>query len=350
MKPELLIAGCGYVGKELIRHELDAGRRVIGVSRSAFDAEVGEVGTQCTGHCGAPENSMRDTDQVAANKLGASFQSIQADFVDRSSLPQELPWQPQVSVFLVSPGLRKGGDGEDYLRALNHWNEWCSALGIRHKIMASSIGVYEHQDGSWVNEKSLLVAESERAQRLLEAEWLFMLHTEMQREAGAVLRIGGIYGPGRHRFLENLSGGEENRDYLNLIWVEDLVSAIEVCAERMVLADNPLSGVFNVTDGSPETKDRIAAFIRGLQVSTSKLAGLSGQSESESDSEAAPSHKKDHLPAAVTSPRSPRSHANRRVSNELFRKTFGWEPQVLNYQIGYQKIKDLGGNSTSQVQ
>lgn len=300
MNPELLIAGCGYVGSALAQRELESGRRVIAMSRSPLEFPW------MAGYPG-------------------QWTSLVCDFTDLEAFPKELPWLPQMGVFLVSPALRQGGDGEAYLRALHQWNEWCSRIGIRHKIMASSIGVYEQQDGSWVTEKNLLEANSPRAQRLLEAERLFLQHTEAAGETGVVLRIGGIYGPGRHRFLSGLSEETESKDYLNLIWSEDLVAAIQACAvgilkvelEGDTAAPTTLSGVYNVTDGAPAPRKQIVDFVR-------KLSPPSQDTE-----------------VPIRPSRTPRGNTNRRIDPGHFQNTFGWQPSVKNYQEGYQKLKEI---------
>lgn len=125
-----------------------------------------------------------------------------------------------------------------------------------------------------------------------------------------VLRIGGIYGPGRHRFLHSFTEGEENPSYLNLIYRDDLVTAIQACAQGIAGREPGLGGAYNVTDGSPVRKDEIAHYLNRL---AERNAGL------------APS-------------RPSRGQANRRVSTELFRRTFHWTPEVGNYREGYQLL------------
>ena len=76
-----------------------------------------------------------------------------------------------------------------------------------------------------------------------------------------ILRLGGIYGPGRDpadRF-KNLAGRKRSDGgrYLNMIHRRDAVSAM------IALLDRPHGGVLNLTDDQPTTRsqyyDRLAA-------------------------------------------------------------------------------------------
>ena len=72
-----------------------------------------------------------------------------------------------------------------------------------------------------------------------------------------VLRIAGIYGPGRNP-VEWIRTGRVNRSrkYVNLIHVEDLVSS---CVAALMHADP--GGIYNVSDGNPRTWVEICTMV-----------------------------------------------------------------------------------------
>jgi len=78
----------------------------------------------------------------------------------------------------------------------------------------------------------------------------------LRRRCGAiVLRVAGIYGPGRNP-IEWIRTGRVNptRKYVNLIHVEDLAAICLVALERGVPGE-----IYNVSDGTPRTWQEICA-------------------------------------------------------------------------------------------
>ena len=74
-------------------------------------------------------------------------------------------------------------------------------------VYTSSTSVYSQGGGVQVDETVPATGASERAQLLLDAE------ARLKSNAGAcarwfVLRLAGIYGPGRHHLLEQVRAGE----------------------------------------------------------------------------------------------------------------------------------------------
>jgi nucleoside-diphosphate-sugar epimerase len=113
----------------------------------------------------------------------------------------------------------------------------------------STIGVYGNRDGNWVDESAELEPVSERSRErvIAERQWLD-LGTQMDIPA-AVLRLSGIYGPGRNAFV-NLDNGTARRlikqgQIFNRIRVEDIGRFTAFLIER------GQGGVYNVTDAEP---------------------------------------------------------------------------------------------------
>lgn len=126
----------------------------------------------------------------------------------------------------------------------------------------STVGVYGDRQGAWVDEDSECRPVSQRSVERLRAEkeWL-----EVGKQLGvpvAVLRLSGIYGPGRNAFV-NLENGTARRivkpgQIFNRIHVEDIGGALAL------LAANEIGGVFNVTDDLPSPPQDVVAYAARL--------------------------------------------------------------------------------------
>ena len=120
---------------------------------------------------------------------------------------------------------------------------------VKQLIYLSSYSVYGNRDGEWVDESSPVAPIGPRGEVLHEAEQI-LLQAESQRVC--VLRLGGIYGPGREliRSFGALAGqtlpGKGDR-FINWIHLDDIVWAIEFA--RL----NQLQGIYNLVDDSKLT-------------------------------------------------------------------------------------------------
>jgi hypothetical protein len=120
---------------------------------------------------------------------------------------------------------------------------------LRTIVYLSTVGVYGNYDGACVNEESECHPREERNRQRVTAErdW---------RDLGirigvpvAILRLAGIYGPGRNA-LENVRQGTAKRiakpgQVFNRIHVVDIAQAIEAAFERRS------NGIFNIADDEP---------------------------------------------------------------------------------------------------
>ena len=126
----------------------------------------------------------------------------------------------------------------------------------------STVGVYGNHDGARVDEESECRPVSRRAVARVETEqgWL-----AAGREASvpvAILRLAGIYGPGRNA-LVNLERGTARRivkpgQLFNRIHVADIAGALDYLARRET------GGVFNVCDDEPGPPQDVVAFAASL--------------------------------------------------------------------------------------
>jgi nucleoside-diphosphate-sugar epimerase len=226
-----LIFGCGYLGHRVAQRWRHRGDVVYAVTRSEARA-----------------------DQLSDEGL----QPIVADV----TRPGTLSGLPACDTVLFAVGFdRTTGDAirDVYVDGLRHVLD---ALpdGTGHFVYISSTGVYGQNDGRWVDEDSSCHPQREGGRACLAAEQLLGQHP--RGDSATILRLAGIYGPGRVPRLRDLRDGRPIQSpaegYLNLIYVEDAVTAVDAAAGR----EGPLE-VFNVSDGRPvirrEYFDHIAA-------------------------------------------------------------------------------------------
>lgn len=133
-----------------------------------------------------------------------------------------------------------------------------SAPNLTHIVYLSTIGVYGDHGGAWIDESAppKPVSGRNRARVVAEDEWL-ALATPQRRVF--VLRLAGIYGPGRNQ-IEKLREGTARRivkdgQVFNRIHVEDISRTIDAC----LTTDLP-GGVFNVTDDEPAPPQDVVTF------------------------------------------------------------------------------------------
>jgi nucleoside-diphosphate-sugar epimerase len=132
-------------------------------------------------------------------------------------------------------------------------------------LYVSTTGVYGDTGGATVTEESAVAPSNDRARRRVAAEAVAQAWCAARGVRCVVLRVPGIYGPGRLP-LDRLRRGEpvlrpEDAGPGNRIHVDDLVSACVAAIER------PVRGAFNVTDGNPASTTE---FVQR----TAALAGL----------------------------------------------------------------------------
>lgn len=127
--------------------------------------------------------------------------------------------------------------------------EWAAYL--------STVGVYGDHGGAWVTEETSLEPVSARSVERVAAEKAWLAFGRDRNIPVAVLRLAGIYGPGRNAFC-NLDAGTARRlikpnQVFNRIRVEDIADAARFLAEKST------GGVFNVTDNEPAPPQDVVA-------------------------------------------------------------------------------------------
>jgi len=133
------------------------------------------------------------------------------------------------------------------------------AAGRRKIVYLSTIGVYGDHGGGWVDESTPPQATLDRARLRVAAEQAW---TDVAHGNAAILRLAGIYGPGRNA-LATLRAGTARRiikpgQVFNRIHVEDIASAI------MAAIGHGSGGTWNVCDDEPAPPQDVIAYAAKL--------------------------------------------------------------------------------------
>jgi len=134
-----------------------------------------------------------------------------------------------------------------------------AAGGDRKIVYLSTIGVYGDHAGGWVDESTPPKADLNRTRMRVAAEQAW---TDTTGGDAAILRLAGIYGPGRNA-LVTLRAGTARRiikpgQVFNRIHVDDIASAI------MAAIHHPSGGTWNVCDDEPAPPQEVIAYAAKL--------------------------------------------------------------------------------------
>ncbi|HEV2159128.1 SDR family oxidoreductase [Bradyrhizobium sp.] len=133
------------------------------------------------------------------------------------------------------------------------------ATGRRKVVYLSTIGVYGDHAGRWVDETTPPQAMFERTRQRIAAEQAW---ADTARGDVAILRLAGIYGPGRNA-LVTLRAGTARRivkpgQVFNRIHADDIASAI------MAAVNHHGGGIWNVCDDEPTPPQDVIAYAAEL--------------------------------------------------------------------------------------
>lgn len=156
-------------------------------------------------------------------------------------------------VLLIS--IPPGSAGDPALAAFGN----VLAAGRRKVVYLSTIGVYGDHGGGWVDESTPPQAALARTQMRIAAEQAW---TNATGGDAAILRLAGIYGPGRNA-LATLRAGTARRiikpgQVFNRIHVDDIASAI------MAAVRHRGGGTWNVCDDEPAPPQDVIAYAAQL--------------------------------------------------------------------------------------
>ena len=271
--PRLLIAGCGYLGQAVADLFVDENWEVEGWTMS-------------------PES---------AQQLSAKPYPVRA--VDIS---QEKQLRAQKGDFetVIHCASTRGGDIDLYRRVyLNGARNLRTRFAASTILFTSSTSVYAQNGGDWVTEGSPAEPKHETGKILWKAEELVLANR------GIVIRLAGIYGPGRSALLRKfLNGGAildpENDRFVNQIHRDDAAAAIALLLKR----EESIGEVYNVVDNQPIPQSEC---YRWLATKLNRASPPTGRSTS----------------------KRKRGQSNKRVSNAKL-QAIGWTPVYPTFADG----------------
>lgn len=252
----------------------------------------------------------------------ARLKAVTAD-IATDAWHAEAPAEADLVVNCVSGG---GGNPEDYRRAyvdgMLSIGKWARVGQPGTFIYTSSTGVYPQTAGETVTEADAATpgTASPRQQILLEAEQLARGLAARRR---IVLRLAGLYGPGRHYLLDRLAAGEtvfpgSGNFYLNLIHRDDVVSALFSVFHAQLREGEH---TFNAADGHAATKADIAAFLANRLKRPPPVFDPAKQSD----------RARRRLGPGKTPP-------HRLIDASALRRATGWRPAFPSFEHGYAPI------------
>ena len=217
--PAVFIVGCGYIGCRVAALEQQAGNSVAALARSASS-----------------------TSRLQSRGIDV----LEGDLDKPASLESLKTSAPRVLYYLAPPP----GSGNDDPR-LRNWLRARQPLPRRFVYISTS-GVYGDCGGAWIDEDWPLNPRSERGKRRLDAENQLRAWSLDQGVDLIILRVPGIYGPGRLP-VERVRQGvpvliEADAPWSNRIHADDLAAACFAAARR-----GRSGQVYNISDGYPTT-------------------------------------------------------------------------------------------------
>lgn len=277
-----LVFGCGYLGLRVARRWLAAGHVVYAVTRSSERARAWRA---------------------------EGLQAIVADV----NQGQTLKNLPATDTVLYAVG-HEATPGQQNQHAAGLQNVVDALPPFQRFVYISSTGVYGDRQGAWVDEETPCQPLRPSGMACLAAEEL-LAKSDAGRRA-IILRLAGLYGPGRIPRQNQLLAGEPlaapQHGFLNLIHVEDAAEAV-LAAEKV---EAVLPRVYLIADGSPVVRGEYYA----------EWARIIG---------APPPQFRD---AGQATPAAARAAADKRISNARMLAELNFPLRFASYREGLRAI------------
>ena len=209
-------------------------------------------------------------------------------------------------------------DGDPTLRRFS--GDLRASQRLRGVIYLSTIGVYGDADGAWIDETAVRATKSERGLQRIRAEdeWLRVRAESSWRLA--ILRLAGIYGPGRN-VIEKLRQGDARRivkpgQVFNRAHVDDIGQVVD---RLLGLDAGEAAEAWNVADDEPAPPQDVIAY-------AANLIGM-------------PVPAEEPFESASLSPMTRSFYGdNKRVSNAKAKARLGFAPLYPTFREGLQAI------------
>ena len=233
----VVIGGCGYLGKKVLQ-AIVKGKQI------------------------AAKNiiSLVKTEQSQQHCLAQGVECFRLDFDQSGWILPDIIKTPQTLVYYFIAPPRQGKidtRAQQFIARLKKNSLVDSLKKSVEKtavkiVLISTTGVYGNCHGQWVDENYPVNPQIDRAFRRVDAEQQFQLYCQSNDIPLVILRVSGIYGPGKLP-LKRIRAGtpivrQQDSPYSNRIHSDDLV---EICLQAGF--SETISGVFNCADGHPTT-------------------------------------------------------------------------------------------------
>jgi nucleoside-diphosphate-sugar epimerase len=282
MQANILIVGCGDLGREVARLLVNDGMHITGVRRS--------------------DQAMQ------------GCELFQADVTQPETLNTLAETNPNILIYCVAADTYSD---ESYK---NHYVDGLSNIlqalklskTLRHVFFVSSTGVYGQEVDEVLDETSLSIPKGFSGERMLQAEALLNDPSLVSAHVNTtILRFSGIYGPSRTRMLK-LAAEPENwpasNAWTNRIHRDDGAAFIRFLIHQ-VLNAQAVDQIYLVTDNLPAAQYDVLLWIAGK------------------------------LGKDVSAIEVPIVQGNKRLNNQRMLNS-GYQLIYPDYQSGYQSLID----------
>lgn len=267
--PLLVVAGFGDLGARVAARCIAAGTQVLAVRRRAVEA--------------AP-----------------ALRGLRADLASGEGLSR-LPREAEALLVCLAPDVRdEAAYRALYLDGLRRLLDRVEAPRL---LFVSSTAVYAQDAGEWVDEESAAAPIAFNGRILLAAEIVARAHP-----GGGVLRLSGLYGPGRDALLRRARDGRASaRRWSNRIHIDDAAAAASLL---LATPAGRAASTWLGSDDAPALECDVQAWMRARE-------GLPAL-------------------AAHDGPETGRRIANARL------RALGWAPAFPDFRAGYAALATAG--------
>ena len=285
----LVIFGCGYIGSALAEAAVAAGARVEALTRN-------------------PEK--------AAALRARGLAHVAVDDLASADWHAQIPGGADFAVNCVSSG---GDYRRSYVDGMKSILAWAAAgrAPVGTLVYTSSTAVYPQGGGAVVDESAPAEGSTPNGRIIRESEVLLQNAPPAACRRWFILRLAGIYGPGRHHLLDQLRAGATelpgaDAHRLNLAYREDIVAALLAC---LAAPDSVRNEIFNVADDAPAKRAEVVRWLaERLGRATPSFNGVAGAR------------------------RGGEPMPDRIIANAKIRRRLGWQPRYPDYRAGFAKL------------
>jgi len=233
--PTLVCLGLGYCAQHYVAEFGQRFDRIVGTTRS-----INDVAALAARRFGDRAVEMHVFDgKTSGGDLRAAIAAAEAVLI---SAPPTDGVDPVLAVLT-----------DDILRA----------AAPRSIVFLSTLGVYANSNGAWIDESMAVVPDLARrgsARRNAEMAWQAL--GKRRNVPIAILRLGGIYGPGQNAMIRLLRGDAHRvakpGHVSNRVHVFDVAQATDATFARRA------DGIFNVVDDEPTSPSEHIAYAANL--------------------------------------------------------------------------------------